>query len=45
MRYNYKVWKRFSAVFEYLPVAAVVENKILCMHGGLSPELYSLECL
>tara|TARA_B100000780_G_C21032465_1_gene414010 strand:- start:167 stop:322 length:156 start_codon:yes stop_codon:yes gene_type:complete len=26
-----------------LPVVAVVDNKILCMHGGLSPELTSLE--
>lgn len=26
-----------------MPVAAVVENKILCMHGGLSPELMNLK--
>ena len=28
--------------FMCMPVAAVVENKILCMHGGLSPDLVSL---
>ena len=25
-----------------MPVAAIIEDKILCMHGGLSPELTSV---
>lgn len=33
----------FSECFKCLPVAAVVEEKILCMHGGLSPELKKLD--
>jgi serine/threonine-protein phosphatase PP1 catalytic subunit len=26
-----------------MPVAAIIEEKILCMHGGLSPELVTVE--
>jgi len=42
-RYSIKLWKVFSDVFNCLPVAATINDKILCMHGGLSPELSSLE--
>lgn len=26
-----------------MPVAALIDEKILCMHGGLSPDLVSVE--
>ncbi|XP_013386574.1 serine/threonine-protein phosphatase PP1-2 isoform X2 [Lingula anatina] len=42
-RYNIKIWKTFTDCFNCLPVAAVVESAILCMHGGLSPDLKNLE--
>ena len=42
-RYNIKLWKTFTDCFNCLPVAAVVDEKIFCMHGGLSPDLGSLE--
>ena len=38
-RYNVRIWKSFTELFNYLPVAAIIDDKILCMHGGLSPEL------
>ena len=38
-RYNIKIWKSFTELFNYLPVAALIDDKILCMHGGLSPDL------
>jgi serine/threonine-protein phosphatase PP1 catalytic subunit len=42
-RYNIKLWKTFTDCFNCLPVAAIVDEKILCMHGGLSPELLNME--
>jgi serine/threonine-protein phosphatase PP1 catalytic subunit len=38
-RYSVKLWRVFADAFNCMPVAAVVEDKILCMHGGLSPDL------
>lgn len=32
-----QVWKMFTDIFQLLPVAAVIENQIFCLHGGLSP--------
>ncbi|GMH12251.1 hypothetical protein Nepgr_014092 [Nepenthes gracilis] len=42
-RFNVKLWKTFTDCFNCLPVAAVIDDKILCMHGGLSPDLTSLD--
>lgn len=42
-RYSVKLWKNFSEVFKALPVAALIEDKILCMHGGLSPNLTNIK--
>lgn len=36
-RYSIRVWKQFTAVFDCLPLAAVVAGRIFCVHGGLSP--------
>jgi serine/threonine-protein phosphatase PP1 catalytic subunit len=41
-RYNVKLWKTFCDMFNCLPVAAIVDEKIFCCHGGLSPELTSM---
>ncbi|KFK26511.1 hypothetical protein AALP_AA8G258500 [Arabis alpina] len=41
-RFNVRLWKIFTDCFNCLPVAALIDDKILCMHGGLSPELQNL---
>ena len=42
-RYSIRLWRIFSDVFNCLPVAALIDEKIFCMHGGLSPELRNLD--
>jgi serine/threonine-protein phosphatase PP1 catalytic subunit len=37
------IYRNFSDVFDCLPLAAIVQDKIFCIHGGLSPELRSLD--
>ena len=44
-RYNVRIWKSFTELFNYLPVAAIIDDKILCMHGGLSPELKNIQSI
>ena len=44
-RYNLKIWKVFIDLFNCLPIAANIDDKILLMHGGLSPELTCLDQL
>lgn len=39
------VWDAFQNAFTYLPLTAVIDGKILCMHGGISEKLISLQAL
>lgn len=39
-RYSVKIYKQFCATFDCLPCCAVIDDKIICMHGGLSPHFY-----
>ena len=44
-RYNIKLWKSFTDTFNCLPVCAIIDEKIICMHGGLSPDMTNLDCI
>ncbi|GMR59958.1 hypothetical protein PMAYCL1PPCAC_30153, partial [Pristionchus mayeri] len=37
------VWESFVNVFNVLPLAAIVNKKIFCVHGGLSPYMQTVE--
>ncbi|XP_002138809.1 serine/threonine-protein phosphatase alpha-2 isoform-like [Drosophila pseudoobscura] len=41
-RYTIKLWRTFVDCYNCMPVSAVVDEKIFCCHGGLSPDLLSM---
>ncbi|XP_024968735.1 serine/threonine-protein phosphatase BSL1-like [Cynara cardunculus var. scolymus] len=36
-------WQRFNQLFNHLPLAALIENKIICMHGGIGRSIHLVE--
>ena len=36
-------WRRFNSLFEWLPLAAVIEDKVCCMHGGIGRSIETIE--
>ncbi|KAJ3797786.1 Metallo-dependent phosphatase-like protein [Lentinula aff. detonsa] len=37
------VWKACCSVFDYLNLAAIVDGTTVCVHGGLSPDIRTLD--
>ena len=37
------VWRRLNQLFEWLPLAALVNDVILCVHGGIGEHLASID--
>lgn len=37
------VWKYCCQVFDFLTLSAIIDGQILCIHGGLSPEIRMLD--
>jgi len=40
---NANVWKFFTDLYDYIPLTGCVEKQIFCLHGGLSPQIDSLD--
>lgn len=40
---NSSVWKACCQVFDFMTLGAIVDGKVLCVHGGLSPEIRTLD--
>lgn len=44
LRYrSLRVWKSFGSTFNNLPISGVVGGRILCVHGGLSPDMDAID--
>ncbi|KIY46493.1 Metallo-dependent phosphatase [Fistulina hepatica ATCC 64428] len=37
------IWRYCCEVFDYLALAAIVDGRVFCVHGGLSPNLQSID--
>merc|ERR1712100_855534 len=37
------VWRYCTEIFDYLSLAALIEGRVLCVHGGLSPAINTLD--
>jgi len=37
------VWRYCTEIFDYLSLSALIDNKVFCVHGGLSPNITTLD--
>ena len=42
-RFDVSVYDAFMELFDALPIACVIDQKYLAMHGGISPDLNNIE--
>jgi serine/threonine-protein phosphatase 2B catalytic subunit len=38
-KFDLEVYECFNEAFDLMPVAAVINNDYLCVHGGISPHI------
>lgn len=40
---NPNVWKYVTDLFDYLPISAIIDDTMFCVHGGLSPFMQKID--
>uniref|UniRef100_A0A0K0EEN4 Serine/threonine-protein phosphatase n=1 Tax=Strongyloides stercoralis TaxID=6248 RepID=A0A0K0EEN4_STRER len=41
----FSIYEEFNRLFSFFPLAGLVSKKVLCMHGGISSKIKSLNCI
>ena len=42
---NANAWRYCTDVFDYLTMSALIDGRVFCVHGGLSPDLRTLDSI
>ena len=40
---NTFVWEYFTDMFDFIPIASIIEGEVFAVHGGLSPLIESVD--
>jgi diadenosine tetraphosphatase ApaH/serine/threonine PP2A family protein phosphatase len=40
---NSQPWRYMMDIFDYLPLGAIIDGYAFCVHGGLSPNIRTLD--